>query len=248
MKRSILTICVLALGVLTGCRSERAEVPAGEGYGYVNFACATSLEVETRAQLDVTKPDQSEFSLHITGSDYDQSWERLGDYNAAENRMEAGNYFAEVAWGDITQEGENLPCYAGTAQFEIIPQKTINVSIQATFTNAMVMVKFTEQFLNYFHDEQVTLTSAAGNEFEFDSTSTEPIFIAPGQFKLTGSALKQTGTEFVIPAQTREAKVCTLHTVTFDLSTAGSAQVIIKLDDTLVAGITVDTELNPDSE
>ncbi len=248
MKRSILTICALALVALTGCRSDRAELPVGEGYGYVNFACATSQNAETRAELDVTKPDQSEFSLHITGDDYDQSWEKLGDYNAAENRMVVGDYTADVAWGDMTQEGVNMPCYAGTADFTIIPQKTIQVTIPAYFTNSMVMVKFTEQFLSYFHDELVTLTSAAGNEFEFDSTSTDPVFIAPGKFTLNGTALKQTGTEFVIPEQSQTAEARTLHTITFDLSTAGTAQVTIKLDETLLAGITVDTELNPDSE
>lgn len=248
MKNNTLAIFALAFFALVGCQSERAELPA-QGCGYVDFSCQVLPEAEVRAELNVTKPDQSEFSLQITGTEYDEQWDRLADYNVKENRMDQGAYTAYVAWGDPTQEGENLPYYTGQADFTILPLQTIQVPISATIANSVVQVLFTENFLRYFHDEEAVLTSAAGNEFTFTSADADRmIFVAPGEFRLNASAFKQTGDTFQIPEQKRTATAGTLHVIKFDLSTAGTAQVTITLNENLLEGITINQELNPDSE
>lgn len=248
MKKFLLGIGLLAAIGFTGCSSEQQEARPTEGYGYLALTC-TASEVElTRSEADFTVPETSEFKLTIAGTDYNQTWDPMSEFVSSENRLAAGNYTASVAWGDPTAEGENLPAYEGSATFTIEPQKVTETEVKASLTKGLVKVGFTEQFLAYFHDEQITLKSAAGNEFSFDSTTTDKaVFVLPGDFTLSGKALKQTGEEFSFATQTLKAKANTLTPYTFDLTTAGSATVVIKIDETIVEEFAISTELNPES-
>lgn len=249
MKKTCLNLILPALLVLGGCSSEHTEFPAGEGFGYVALDCGASDETIVRAAVPVTVPEKSDFSLTILGTDvdYEQSWEKFSDFVSADNRLAAGNYTASVAWGDPTQEGVNKPCYAGSQAFLIQAQQVTSTTVTAYLANAQVLVTFTEAFTDYFHDELFTLTSAAGNTFDFTAASEDAVFIAPGLFTLTGEALTQTGTEIVFPEQSRNAEARYRYTYKFDISTAGKATVTISLDDTLVEELPIDTELNPES-
>lgn len=249
MKKSILNICLLAMTAFVGCGSEHTEYPDGEGFGYVALDCTASDQTIVRAAVAVTVPEKQDFSLTIQGDgiDYEKSWESFSDFVSADNRLVAGSYTASVAWGDLSQEGVNKPCYAGSQSFAIAPQRVTSATVTACLANAQVLVTFTESFTGYFHDELFTLTSAAGNEFTFTADSEDAVFIAPGRFTLTGKALTQTGTEIAFPEQSRNAEARYRYTYKFDLSTAGKASVIVSLDDTVVEEIVIDTELNPES-
>lgn len=246
MKKLFFTLCIVAVAAMVGCKSEGTVAPVSSE-GYLQLSAEASVEVITRAATEITIPEVSEFSLEIKGENYEKSWEQFSLFESADNPLVAGNYTASVAWGDIAQEGINKPAYAGSVDFEIKAQRVTTASIVAKLSNAQVIVKCTENFLRYFHDESFTLRSAQGNEFKFDSTSEDTVFIAPGAFTINGSALKQTGATITFPEQTKVAEARSLYTYTFDLSTAGEAKVVISLDDTVVEEVVVDTELNPES-
>lgn len=246
MKKLVFCICVVALAAMTGCKSESAVSPA-KGEGYLSLSGEASLEVVSRAATEITVPEVSNFSLEIVGADYEKSWEQFSLFESAENPLVAGEYTASIAWGDISQEGVNKPAYGGSVDFVIEPQKVTNASIVAYLTNAQVFVRFTDNFLNYFHDESFMLKSALGNEFSFNSTSEDTVFIAPGAFTINGSALKQTGVSITFPEQSNVAEARKLYTYTFDLATAGEAKVVISLDDTVIEEVVIETELNPES-
>lgn len=258
MKKNCLNICLLALLALGGCRSERTEYPAQGGFGYLALDCRTSTEVETRAAAAVKAPAAKDLTLTIRGKDveYEKSWASSTDFVSAENKLQKGSYTATAAWGDMAQEGLAKPCYAGSVDFHIDPQKVTEATLPVQIANSMVQVVCTEQFKGYFHDAHFTLTSAAGNTFEMtpdeptlakDAVSEYAVFIAPGAFSLTGSALKQTGAEFTFPEQSRTAAARTCYTFRYDVSTAGTATVTISLDDTVIDELPVDVELNPEA-
>lgn len=257
MKKNCLNICLLALLALGGCQSERTEFPSQGEYGYLALDCQTSTEVETRAAAAVTAPTKEQLSLTICGVDveYEQTWASFTEFDSNENRLLQGNYTATAAYGDLSQEGPGKPCYAGSVDFHINPLKVTAAELPVSICNSIVQVVCTEQFKSYFHDASFSLTSAAGNTFEMTPEETalaagevseHAVFIAPGAFTVSGTALKQTGTEITFSKECT-AKVKTCHTVKFDVSTAGTATVQISLDDTVIAEVPVDVELNPEA-
>lgn len=249
MKRFLLGISLLATMSLAGCSSDEPQTAVATGYGYLQLSCEASSEVVTRAESDVvfTVPEAADFSLTITGEDYEQTWNPFSTFVSADNRLKTGDYTASVEWGDATTEGLDMAAYAGSVPFTILSQQVTSKQITAKLTKGLVTVEFTEQFLSYFHDEQVTLKTAAGNEFAFDSTTTDAIFVLPGSVTLEGKALKQTGEEFVFTVDAQTVEANTLHPYIFDLKTAGTATVTITYQDVVVEEITIDTELNPES-
>jgi hypothetical protein len=118
----------------------------------------------------------------------------------------------------------------------------------------LVEVEVTEAFETYFvGGHTLKLTTAAGNEFDV-TEQTEPIFIAPAAFTISGTAVKQPnqsgaeGTVVTLPEYTNEAKAQTFYTVKLDVENAGRAQLTITLNDTLVESIDIEQELNDNSE
>lgn len=248
MRKFLLGIALLASTALVGCSSEPQEFSAPKGYGYLSLACTASDVVVTRAEANFTVPETSEFKLTIMGTDYNQSWDPMSGFVSNDNRLAAGSYTASVEWGNPTTEGEDVPAYTGSTPFVIESQKVTNASIAAKLTKGLIKVTFTEQFLSYFHDEQVTLKTAAGNEFTFDSTTTDKaVFVLPGTYTLSGKALKQTGEEFEFVTKSYTAVANHLTPYTFDLQSAGSATIVIKTEDTVVEELPIVTELNPES-
>ena len=62
----------------------------------------------------------------------------------------------------------------------MLPRRAATVEMTATIANSQTVVRATEQFLNYFHDAQFTVTTASGNQFDFTPGSTpadEPVFV-----------------------------------------------------------------------
>ena len=97
----------------------------------------------------------------------------------------------------------------------------------ATIANSQTVVRATEQFLNYFHDAQFTVTTASGNQFDFTPGSTpadEPVFVKSATtLKVTGTARRQsqTGTDEgpKVPSPSKRSKPPRRAPATFSPST-----------------------------
>ena len=125
----------------------------------------------------------------------------------------------------------------------------------ATIANSQTVVRATEQFLNYFHDAQFTVTTASGNQFDFTPGSTpadEPVFVKSAtMLKVTGTARRQsqTGTDegpkVTFSEQTLEAtSPRTCHVLTFDAKDAGSVTLTVTLSDDYTETRQIDCEVN----
>ncbi len=258
---NILTLSALLLFV--GCAtSSSTEVELGEGSVIFNCEASSTVNQTTRSTCELPSdliPAVEDFSLEISGEyidseslateSYNTEYQSISDYNEAAPMIPAGNYQATISHGTKGAEGASCALFSGSTTFEVIARKEISKSITASLTNSAIQVQTTEWFDNYYSDVLLTITTAAGNSFDFTSNDEQLIFVdAASEITLKGSATKaQTGTtvewsESVIG--TTEAQ--TLSTITVDASQAGGATISITFDQTLTEVTLDDTELNPE--
>lgn len=255
--RKFFTIASLVALTLSACSKESAKGDE-KGEGRVTFSCVTTTEVDdTRANVSCTTPAVEEYSLRIdgVGHTYTANYATIAEFNDGDSYLKSASYTATVTAGDITEEGYDKATFVGSADFAVEPRKNTEVTITAYIANALVKVEVTDNFKTYFPGgHTLKLTTAAGNEFDV-TEQTEPLFIAPGAFTVSGSAVKQPnqsgaeGTTVTLPEYTNnEAKAQTYYTVKLDVENAGSATLTITLNDTLVESIDIEQELNDNSE
>lgn len=254
MKKFFAFASLLAL-TLSAC-TEKEHQSEQKGEGQVTITLATSAEVDTRAQISCTTPVLEDFALQIEGVGYDYAKEyaSISEFNA-DNYLRFGQYRATVVAGDIAKEGFNKPVFGGSQEFDVEARKDVEVAITATIANAIVKVETTEAFNRYFEGgHTLKLVTAAGNEFDVTNQS-ELLFIAPELFTITGTATKQpaqSGAEGVVvtlPEYKPESVAAqTLYTVKFDVETAGSATLVITLNETPVYEEVIDQELNDNAQ
>lgn len=175
---------------------------------------------------------------------------------AERRRVPNGNlHTVSVAHGDPDAEGIDKPYYAAEKRVEVLPRRAATVEMTATIANSQTVVRATEQFLNYFHDAQFTVTTASGNQFDFTPGSTpadEPVFVKSATtLKVTGTARRQsqTGTDegpkVTFSEQTLEAtSPRTCHIFTFDAKDAGSVTLTVTLSDDYTETRQIDCEVN----
>lgn len=254
--RKFFTIASLFALTLSACSEEVAN---GEqkGEGRVTIDCVASTTVdETRANVSCTTPAAEDFTLKIegVGHTYIADYANINEFNE-DNYLVYGQYKASVFAGNINMEGYDKAAFVGSETFTVAPRKNTQVNIKATIANALVKVEVTENFERYFEGgHALKLTTAAGKEFDV-TAQTEPIFIAPNTFTITGTAIKQPnqsgaeGVEVELPEyKPTEVKAQTLYTVKFDVENAGGATLNITLNETLVESFDIEQELNDNAK
>lgn len=249
-------VASLAALMLASCANDEPK-SAEKGEGRVSIACSVTTDVvETRANVECTTPAEADFALKIEGVSlsYVADYATLAEF-AENNYLYNGTYKATVTAGDINEEGYDKATFAGSEEFTIAARDEKQVTITAKIANALVKVAVTDKFKTYFPGGySLKLTTAAGNEFDV-TEQTEPLFIAPVSFTITGTGTKQpnqSGAEAVtveLGEYTKtELKAQTVYAVTMDVETAGEATLTITLNDELVGSIVIDEELNDYAE
>lgn len=252
MKKFFAFASLLAL-TLSAC-TEKEPQSEQKGEGQVTISLATSAEVDTRAKISCTTPESEDFALTIEGADQNLEYASVAEFNE-DNYLHYGSYKATVVAGDVNEEGYDKVAFVGSQEFAVEARKDVEVEITATIANAIVKVETTEAFNRYFEGgHTLKLVTAAGNEFDVTAQS-ELLFIAPELFTISGTATKQpaqSGAEGVVvtlPEYKQESVAAqTLYTVKFDVETAGSATLVITLNETPVYEEVIDQELNDNAQ
>lgn len=255
--RKFFTIASLFALTLSAC-SEETTNGEQKGEGRVTIDCvATTTVDDTRANVSCTTPAAENFTLKIegVGHTYTKEYATIAEFNEGDNYLKNGNYKATVVAGNVAEEGYDKAAFMGSANFAVKSRENTEVEITATIANALVKVEVTEAFKNYFvRGYELKLTTAAGKEFDV-TAQTEPIFVAPTSFTVTGTAVKQAnqsgaeGTVVTLPEyKVENAAAQYLYTVKLDVENAGRAQLTITLNDDLVDTIEIEQELNDNAK
>lgn len=275
MKKLILIFASAALAA-GGCSKENGPTEGGEG-GTIRIASLTDASIDADAASDKSttaksvtainptrseafKPAVEAFALHITGTDFDRSWETVAAYNAEETSyyFVQGRYTVSISYGDPEAEGLDKPYYAGSTDLDVLPRRTNTARITARIGNSQTRVRATEAFLKYYHDAEFTVTTASGYSHTFRPAAgaeEAPIWVKAGtSLTVSGTAKGQSqdgekeGPTYTFNPEPLDATAAaTCHIFTFDAKSAGSATLIITLGEGYTETRPLDVELNKEA-
>lgn len=246
MKKLILS--AMASLLLFACQSDNSEVAVGEGK--IAITVTTSADVATRAEgFTLQTPALSDFQLLITGENFSKSWASVTDYRTDDERYTAGGYTVAINAGDATVEGYGKSAFAASEQVTVLDRnRTTEVKLTARLANAIVEVRTTEMFDNYFPQSEFSVTTAA-NTFEWNKSTEQHLFVAAEQgVKIDCNCVRQTGKQETLPTQNiADIKAATRYILTYDLKNAGGVSITVKLNQTIIDTIEIENELNPNA-
>lgn len=184
LKGLLLIALVPSLG-LTSCSDESPWSGSAETGGI-----ALNLQSDGRLMLHGTRaddtqcpivPDANAFGIKLTKSDmsYEKSWSSLEGFNK-EKEFQIGDYNIEAVYGDVTRQGFELPCFKGTNTLHVSPGATTPVTVTATLANAMVTMRYTDEFIANFSQYSAAIeTPNHSDPVVIAQGETRPAFIDP---------------------------------------------------------------------
>lgn len=242
MKRLSYGLLILAsLATLSSCNEESWVGPAGTGGIRINLKTSGEVKdavpVLRAADGSIDVPDVSEFGIRLEKADgsYSSSWQSLEAFRKEEG-FAAGQYTITAFYGDINEEGFELPCFEGSASLYVMEDKETTAEITAALVNTMVSVDYTDAFRNYFSSWSAQVHSEGHDFISFAADETRPAFLTPGTVAVALSMTNQSGKEVTIQPAEFLAEARHHYHLTFDVNNGqvGQAQLVIKFDDSLV--------------
>ena len=245
-------LCAVFALLFASCQNDNSQSIASRK-GRIAITATTSGDVATREGVMLTTPNISELSLVIAGAEESKSWSSISQYDYTQEYFTAGDYTVTISYGQSTAEGYNAPYYTASEAVKVLDRdRTTTVALTAKLSNAIVAIKTTEAFDNYFPVSEFTVTTSS-NTFEVDKLSTDHLFVAAGQsVAIDCTCIRQsnipTGKSERLATQTIPSTAATTrYVVTYDLSTVGGVTITVKLNDTIIDTIEFENELNPNA-
>ncbi len=240
--KKILFAIALAV-VATACNTNEGNTTTE--VGKIAIVAATRSEVaaleEGRFTLD-NVPTAEELKVEIVGNGTTQSWATLAEFNAAVSEgltFTSAPYIVTLSHGEKGAEGWSKPYFEGSASVDVpMYGLTAEANIEVVLANSIVVIETTEQFNGYFPQSSFKV-----KDIEWVADKEEMLFINAGEVKITCEAVRQTGKTTTLES-TVTLKPTTRHTVVFNLSTAGNAEVNVTFDGEIVEVVEQEFELN----
>ena len=240
MKKILFAIALAFVAI--ACQNNEGDTTAQ--VGKIAITATTRGEVNnTEGRLTLTDvPSAEELKVEVVGNDKTQRWATLAEFNAAVSEgltFASAPYIATLSHGEKGAEGWSKPYFEGSASVEVpMYGLTAEANIEVVLANSIVAIETTEQFRGYFPQHTFKV-----KDIEWVADKEEMLFVNAGEVKITCDAVRQTGKATTLET-TLALRSTTRHTVVFDLSTAGNAEVSVRFDDEIVEKIELEFELN----
>lgn len=188
-------------------------------------------DVETKGNVSdyATMPSAGNFTLTVKSSGTVLWSGMLSDWDST-RELKAGNYTAEASFGSPEEEGYAKPYFFGSSNFSINGGQSTTVGIPVSLGNSIVKISCTDAFKNYYTSYSFTVTTGAGNVFEYKEGG---IFMDAYRFSVSGTLTAQNGKTYTMTPRTWNADPATCYNVKFDVSNTGSVTVSVSFDDTV---------------
>ena len=238
--------CV-ALGVIaslaTSCSQEAPWTGATGEEGRISLKLQTDFSVATSTRANdaesPVKPDGERFKIKLENTDgsYSKEWENLNKFNDEEG-FPKGNYTVTATYGSEDEQGFSNPYYVGTQDITVTAGETTEHSVTATLANAMVSVRYSESFKNYFNEYSAAL-EAAGFTQAFSRDESRPCYIKPGDVKVMFDITNIGGQETTVSPATFTAQPRRHYIVTANLKEVGEQMaLLVEFEENVVAETT----------
>ena len=241
MKKILFAIALAFVAI--ACQNNEGDTTAQVGKIAITATTRGEVNNNTEGRLTLTDvPSAEELKVEIVGNDKTQRWATLAEFNAAVSEgltFASAPYIATLSHGEKGAEGWSKPYFEGSASVEVpMYGLTAEANIEVVLANSIVAIETTEQFRGYFPQHTFKV-----KDIEWEADKEEMLFVNAGEVKITCDAVRQTGKATTLET-TLTLRPTTRHTVVFDLSTAGNAEVSVRFDDEIVEKIELEFELN----
>lgn len=170
-------------------------------------------------------------SIKSVNGTYSQKWASFDDF-PTDLSLSPDNYVLSASYGDKSKEGFDTPYLYGETTFEIKKDEVTTVNLTAKLQHSVVGILFTEDFLNYFSNYEVIVTTALGNEFIIDKEENRHPYVTPGSTTVTANLTSPTGSVSTYKIAEFETKSATHHQLMLDVNMSQSAvELDVSFDD-----------------
>lgn len=195
-----LAYCICLLPLFFACSSERDEGNEGSGTLHVQVNANTEVLVGTNTRMDEGTDesilDVNDFSFSIfKGETLRGEWATLAEFLADDElTLRSGNnYVAKASYGDVNNEGFELPYYEGNQPFVIKRGQTTTVEVTCYLANAKLSIVYTDEFKDYFSEYTAEVTTSLGNTVNYVSDETRYAYFKPGEVQVRVKVKKKEG-------------------------------------------------------
>lgn len=155
-----------------------------------------------------------------------------------------GRYTIEAAYGKSGEEGWNQPYYYGSQEITVKNQTSTPVSMPVRLANAIVNVTLSEAFKEYMQDYTVSVTTAAGHDFNWADNESQQLYVNPGSVMITVDFTKANGQHATAQIDPFTAEAQHRYNVTVDVETGEAETLRLTFDDTITDVKEVDIDIS----
>lgn len=185
MKLNYLGLSAIAALMLASCADE-SPWAGSDSQGGINLRFSADHRVMRQSRADDSDflcpvtPEADQFSVSLISSDgaYSRQWSSVEAFNR-EGSFPVGDYTISASYGDLNVEGFDNPYYKGQTSVHVSPSEEAQASITAILANAMVSIRYSEDFNTNFPIHSAAVQTAGHDWLHFPQTETRPAFIAP---------------------------------------------------------------------
>lgn len=184
LTKEMLLLSALALG-FASC-SDDAPWGGSDSEGGINLKFASDARVMRQSRADdgmsPVVPDVSRFGVILAKSDnsYSKEWPSIDGFNK-EKMFPIGDYTLTAFFGDTEQEGFENPCFRGSSEVHVSPGAVTDVDVVATLANAMVSVRYTDEFKSAFPAYSAAVQTAGHDWVVFAQDENRPAYVSPAE-------------------------------------------------------------------
>lgn len=248
--KSLICLPALAALALSSC-SDDNPWHGSEDEGGINLNLSTDGRVmrQTRADdsLSPVVPAGELFAVNLSKSDgsYSKDWSSLEGFNR-ESAFPIGDYTLTATYGDLEAEGFSNPYYKGSTDVHVSPGAETDARVVATLANAMVSIRYTDQFISNFPAYSAAVQTEGHDWVIFAQDETRPAYIAPSEVKLNLTLTNFNGERVTIQPAGFTAVARHHYVVTIGVDgSSGDLRLDVVFDDDVVAE-TVNVSLGDD--
>ncbi len=219
---------VTAASVLAGCSDEWGF--SGKGTGSIAPMVGIDTKVVSsvedapgsRAEGELTAGD---LSLRLVKTDGSKSYElgTIASFDASQ-QFPTGAYTVEAYYGDPEAEGFDTPAYKGSQDITIVDGGSTEVGLTATMANAMVSLTYSEAFRGYMTDWSATVNSVT-----YAKDETRPVYVAPGDVRISIAFTKPNGKSATIALDPVKAEARYHYHVNVDVNGGEASSAVINV-------------------